>query len=171
MTPWITLGAMIGSSLIVSAQDKPKRPTRGDGPPPAIMEKFDADKDGKLSEDERKAMHAAKEAKMEEHRKEMLTKFDKDGDGQLNDEERAAAKAARQAEMTKKFDTDGDGKLSDEERAKMPKPKMRHGGPDGKRGDAGKRGPGGPAGKRGLHGPGAPEGAAPAAEPKTPVVE
>jgi hypothetical protein len=157
-TPWITLGAMIGSSLIVSAKDKPQRPMRPDGPPPAMLEKFDTDKDGKLSEDERKAMRAAKEAKMKEHRKEMIAKFDKDGDGKLNDEEREKAKAERQAEMIKKFDTDGDGKLSEEERAKMPKPPMHRGGPDGK------RGPGGVDGKRGPHGPGAPDGA----EPKTP---
>ncbi len=171
-TLWITLGAMIGSSLIVSAEDKPQRPTRPDGPPPAMMEKFDTDKDGKLSEDERKAM----KEKMEEHRKEMLTKFDKDGDGKLNDEEREKAREGHHAEMIKKFDTDGDGKLSDEERAKMPKRPMNQVGPEGKRGPGGpdgkkKHGPDGK--KRGPHGAGAPDGDAPAdgAKAKAPAVE
>lgn len=166
-TLWITLGAMIGSSLIVSAEEKPQRPNRPDVLPPAILEKFDTDKDGKLSEDERKAMHEAKEAKMAEHRKEMVTKYDADGDGKLNDEEREKAKAEHHALMIKKFDTDGDGKLSEEERAKMPARPMNRVGPDGKHGPDGKRGPGGPEGKRGPHGPGAPGGTG----PKPPEVE
>ncbi len=111
-----------------------------------MLEKFDTDKDGKLSEDERKAMQAARTAKMEERRKEMIAKFDKDGDGKLNDEEREKAKEGHQAEMIKKFDKDGDGKLSVEERAKMPKRPMPHGGPDGKRGPHGSGAPVGPDG-------------------------
>jgi Ca2+-binding EF-hand superfamily protein len=53
-------------------------------PPAHIIEKFDKDGDGKLSEDERA-----------EIRKEMMAKFDKDGDGKLGPEERKAAMAAR----------------------------------------------------------------------------
>ncbi len=48
----------------------------------------DANKDGKISDEE---MVAAK-AKMAERRAEMIKKFDKDGDGKLNDEERGAMK-------------------------------------------------------------------------------
>ena len=59
---------------------------------------FDKDGDGKLSDEERKAM-------MEEMQKrrpnvgpqfqEMMKKFDKDGDGKLSDEERKAMREAR----------------------------------------------------------------------------
>ncbi|MDD2599603.1 MAG: EF-hand domain-containing protein [Kiritimatiellae bacterium] len=46
-----------------------------------MLKKFDKDGDGKLSDEERKAM-------MDE-RKAMMEKFDADGDGKLNEEERA----------------------------------------------------------------------------------
>ena len=125
----LTLGAMIGSCLIASAQDAPKRPERPQRPlPPELLKEFDKDGDGKLSADEMKAMREARIAKMEEMKKEMLEKYDADKDGKLSEDERAKARADREAEMLKKFDTDGDGKLSDEEKAKMPK---RPGGPGG----------------------------------------
>jgi hypothetical protein len=74
-----------------------------------MLEKYDTDKDGKLSEEERKAAFADR----------MSKKFDKDGDGELNDEEKAAMEEAREAHkaaMLKKLDKDGDGKISEEER-------------------------------------------------------
>jgi hypothetical protein len=139
-TTWITLGTLIGSSLIVSAEDEPKRPQRPMGPPPAaVLKEFDKDGDGKLSEDERTAMREAMKAKMEERKKEMLAKYDADGDGTLSDDEKAKAMADRKAEMLKKFDTDGDGVLNPEERAKIPK---RPGGPGPRPGGPGRR-PGG----------------------------
>lgn len=100
-----------------------ERPKRGEGDrpiPPEILEKFDADKDGKLNEDERKA---AREAHLKE--------FDKDGDGKLSEEERKAAHDAREAKMLEKFDKDGDGKLSEEEKKDMPPPPPRGGPRDG----------------------------------------
>jgi hypothetical protein len=71
-------------------EEKGKRPgpPRGARPvPPAVLEKFDKDGDGKLSKEEREAMMEARKA-------EMLKKFDKDGDGELNEEERAEARKA-----------------------------------------------------------------------------
>jgi hypothetical protein len=50
-----------------------------------MLDKYDKDKDGKLSTDERRAM-------MEARQKEMLEKYDKDKDGKLSDEERAEAR-------------------------------------------------------------------------------
>ncbi len=145
----MTLGVLIGTCMIVSAQDStttPQRPNRPHGPPSAEMiKKFDKDGDGKLSDEERKAMQEAGKAKREEHQKAMLAKYDKDGDGKLSDEERAAAKADREAEMLKKFDKDGDGKLSDEERAAMPKHPGRPGRPGGRGGRGGPKGPKGSA--------------------------
>jgi Ca2+-binding EF-hand superfamily protein len=159
-TPWITLAAMISTSLILSAQDKPQGPAHSKGPPPRMVKKFDKDGDGKLSDEERKAMEEARLAKVEEMKKQAIAKFDKDGDGKLNDEEKAAARTANQAVMLKKFDTDGDGKISDAERGKLPKPPMGHGGPGGKEGHGGPGGPKGPAG-----------GGAPPASPINPPAE
>jgi Ca2+-binding EF-hand superfamily protein len=59
---------------------------------------FDKDGDGKLNDEERKAMMEA----MQKRRpnagpqfQEMMKKFDKDGDGKLNEEERKAMREAR----------------------------------------------------------------------------
>ena len=65
----------------------PKGP-RGERPGmPENMEQFDTDKDGKLSDEERKAARAAMEQKM-------LEQFDTDKDGKLSDEERKAMRPA-----------------------------------------------------------------------------
>ena len=62
-----------------------------------FMEKFDADKDGKLSDAEKEAVKAEMKAKFEARRAEMkakfMEKFDADKDGQLSDAETEAAKA------------------------------------------------------------------------------
>ena len=64
-----------------------KRPSKAE-----MVEKFDKDGDGKLSESERKTAHEAMEAK---HRKHLKKRFDKDGDGELNADEQAALDATR----------------------------------------------------------------------------
>ncbi|MGL4400224.1 MAG: hypothetical protein ACRCXD_10175 [Luteolibacter sp.] len=105
-TKLIALSVLIGTCACAAAKDRPDRPDR-----PiiaALLARFDTDKDGKLSPEERKAMH-------EERKAEILKKFDADGDGTLSDAEKSAAKAAREAkhaELLAKYDTDGDGKLS-----------------------------------------------------------
>lgn len=86
------------------------------GPQKEVIEKFDKDGDGKLSEEE-------KEAAREEHRKrmkeEMLKRFDKDGDGKLSEKEEEAAREEHKQKMLKEFDKNGDGELSHEERRAM----------------------------------------------------
>ncbi len=159
-TLFATLAALVGTCMIASAQDGPKRPKRPHGPPPAeVLEKFDKDGDGKLSNDERSAMREAMKAKSEERRKAMLAKFDADGDGKLSKEEREKAMEERKAEMLKKYDKDGDGKLSEEERAAMPRPPRSEGRPGGKRPGGKEKGPHGdkPPGEK-------PPGDKPAAE-------
>jgi Ca2+-binding EF-hand superfamily protein len=84
----------------------------------AMLEKFDTDKDGKLSEAER----AAAKEQGKHHLKELKAKFDTDGDGKLSDSERDAARAAFAARLKEKhpqlfakIDSNGDGTLSREE--------------------------------------------------------
>lgn len=90
--------------------------------PADVLEKYDTDGDGTLSDAEKAAMRAAIEAEREAKRAEIIAKYDTDGDGVLSEAERAAAKAAMEAEklaaLTEKFtalDTDASGGLSAEE--------------------------------------------------------
>lgn len=144
-TGWITLGALIGTCSFAVAQEKPKHP---DGPrhelPPEVIAGFDKDGDGKLSEQERKAMREEMKAKMDGRKAEMLKKFDTNGDGKLDETERAAMKAEREAmhkALVEKYDTNKDGKLDPEEAkaARAAGEKMGpRGGPDGPHGRGGK---------------------------------
>ncbi|MEM1058673.1 MAG: hypothetical protein AAGK14_05450 [Verrucomicrobiota bacterium] len=87
--------------------------------PPEVIEKFDADGDGQLNEEERQAAREARRANM-------LEKYDADGDGQLSDEEKAQLRADNPRkrkgprklppEVVERFDADGDGQLNEEER-------------------------------------------------------
>ncbi len=149
--PLITIGMLLGSCLFAAAQDGPPqdgpkgkdRPKRPHGPPPAeVLKEFDKDGDGKLNEEERKALQEARKGKMEEARKAALQKYDADGDGKLSPDERKKATEERKAEMLKKYDKDGDGKLSKEERDAMPKPPHGPGGPGGRKGKGGPDGEG-----------------------------
>ncbi len=66
-----------------------------------ILEKFDIDGDGQLSEDERATMREAGGKKrggkqgQRPSKEEVFEKFDTDGDGELGEEERAAAREER----------------------------------------------------------------------------
>lgn len=152
-TELIALSVLLGTCAFAAAKDRPQRPDR-----PviaALLAKFDIDKDGKLSPEERQAMH-------EERKAEMLKKFDTDGDGTLSDDEKAAAKAAREAkhaELLAKYDADSDGKLSPAE-IKAAR-------------DAGEELPmlGGPGGHGGKRGPGGPDGKRPGGPPPAPAAE
>jgi hypothetical protein len=71
-------------------------------PPPQVLQRFDEDRDGKLSEQELAAMRQEMQRRGPggpggpPNREEMMKRFDKDGDGQLNDAERAAMREAMQ---------------------------------------------------------------------------
>lgn len=138
----------------VMAQDAPEgsRPSRPHGPRPIaknlmaqklLMDKYDANKDGKLDDAEKVALKADAEKLKEARKKERLAKWDKDGDGKFNDEEKAAMKAEHEKRMAAKKERmealkgkEGEAKADDE--------KKEHGKRDGK----GKRHPGGPRGER-----------------------
>lgn len=135
------VGLVAGSSVADDSKKKDgeRGKSRGAEMRKKLLEKFDADGDGKLNEKERAKAHAAMKKHRGERkpgegrtggrdgdfRKKMIAKFDADGDGKLNEDERAKAKdeikkhmEATRAERMKRFDTDGDGKLSDEEKTK-----------------------------------------------------
>jgi len=96
-----------------------------------MIARFDADGDGELNEEERRAAREAFRAEREERRQQwLLEQYDKDGDGVLSEAEQAqvdadreareADRARREAEMKQRaldaYDADGDGELSREER-------------------------------------------------------
>lgn len=153
-TTWlaIALAAITGAT----AQDEKPEGKRHHPLPPAVLEKFDADKDGKLDEEERKAAHEAMKAKREEARKKMLEEFDANDDGKLDEAERKAAHEAmkaKRAALVEKYDSDGDGKLSREEikaardaGEEIPMHPMGPGGRKGPKGEGRKR-PAPPAGE------------------------
>lgn len=141
MKSWIIVSA-IAALVAVQAQgaEEAAGPRKGPGKmrrPPmerpgmdhaAMLEKFDADGDGKLSDTEKAAAREAMQKKREAARKEWMAKADTDGDGKVSPEEREAAREkmaeanpAMKERMLKRFDKDGDGKLSDDERAEARK--------------------------------------------------
>lgn len=101
------LAVSLGTSLASAGPNK-LRANGGTGssrPDPArmkkLIEKFDTDGDGKLSESERHAARAARGAKGAgggrpdpERKKKLVEKFDTDGDGKLSESERQGARAA-----------------------------------------------------------------------------
>ena len=86
-----------------------------------LLAKYDADKDGKLDDKEKAAMHKAWREKWE------LARYDKNKDGKLDKAELAArdkARAEREKRheaFIKKYDKNKDGKLDDKEKAAMHK--------------------------------------------------
>ena len=107
-----------------------------------LLEKFDTNKDGQLSAEEKANAQAELMKSAGPQMKELIKRFDRNGDGQLDAREQAAAREAMAkirasggggpqvgapviipanneipAAVLEKFDKDGDGKLNDEELA------------------------------------------------------
>lgn len=133
----IAVSALVAMPGLAQEGDKGGKGERRGGPRSEefrkrMLERFDKDKDGELSEEERAEARKEFEKMRAERggegrrrgpggpgREEFIKRFDKDGDGKLSEDEQKAARAAmeeRRKEMIKKFDKDGDGKLSEEER-------------------------------------------------------
>jgi membrane protein involved in colicin uptake len=98
----------------------------GDGPPhERLIQKFDANGDGKLDDAERAQMKSAFAARRAERHQQALAKYDLDKDGKLDDAERLAMRDDKLAARFKAMDSNGDGQLTlDEFKAGAPK----HGG-------------------------------------------
>jgi hypothetical protein len=75
-----------------AAPEKEKKLTKN-------QQKYDADKDGKLSDEEKAAAKAAATAKAKETREANLAKYDADKDGKLDESERAKKEADETAAM------------------------------------------------------------------------
>ncbi len=75
-----------------------------------VLQKYDADKDGKLSDGEKAALKADADKIRDARKQERLAKWDKDGDGKLSDEEKAAMKADREANAPEGKGPKGEGK-------------------------------------------------------------
>ena len=71
-----------------SEEERRAAEARRQGVSPELLQKYDTDGDGKLSDDERKAMKEDLRKQWDARQKEMIQKYDADGDGKLNDEER-----------------------------------------------------------------------------------
>ncbi len=88
-----------------------------------ILETFDADGDGALSDEEKQAARAAKRERHQERRDSFFDNVDTDGNGQISRDEFRAARETRKANRQQRrenvkaqFDADGDGELSDDEK-------------------------------------------------------
>lgn len=120
-TNLLTIGVLMVAGSIAFAQTPPTPSPPPIPPTPpvaklpkALLETFDKDKDGQLSDDEKNAMKAEMLAKMEARKAKVLEKYDLDKDGKLSDTEKATLKAdmdARRLALIEKYDADKDGKL------------------------------------------------------------
>lgn len=110
------------TTRIATTAERGETPASG-GPPSQeeMVKKYDKDGDGKLSNEERRAMW---KEMMEKRQKDMLAKYDKNGDGTLDKDETARMNRTEgMAHMPKgmreftlrNFDADGDGELSEAE--------------------------------------------------------
>jgi len=85
----------------------------GGGPGKAgVMQKYDANGDGKLDDAERAKLHTDMKAKREAMKADMLAKYDINKDGKLDKTERAVMKNERAEVAFKKADANNDGQLS-----------------------------------------------------------
>jgi len=84
--------AVIVAPLSLRAEDTKEKPLS------KAKEKYDADKDGRLSDTEKAAAKEGAKAKAKETREANLEKYDANKDGKLDKEERAKQKADAEAE-------------------------------------------------------------------------
>ncbi len=138
MRNWLVTLGMAGLVAAAMAQT-PEVPKADAQPCPRLrkcaMMRFDADKDGVLSETERAAAQAARAERLarcdangngqidpeerksmrhERRQQHLMARFDQDGDGVLNETEKAAAAEARQS-FLEKHDTNGNGQIDPDE--------------------------------------------------------
>jgi EF hand len=112
-----------------------------------LKQKFDANRDGKLDDSERAALHEAMQARRAEHRQKVLAQFDANRDGKLDDAEKNRMFDQRAAEHFRKLDRDGNGVITVQElKANMMEHKQLR--LEGRKAGRALRGHGGPAGRQ-----------------------
>ena len=84
--------AVLVAPLTLRAEEAKEKPLS------KVKEKYDADKDGTLSETEKAAAKEGAKARAKETREENLEKYDANKDGKLDKEERTKQKADAEAE-------------------------------------------------------------------------
>lgn len=91
-----------------------------------MMDKYDTDGDGKLSEQEKATAMSDMQKYKDEKWSDLMQKYDKDGDGMISQEEWTAIKNDKGhykegawSDMISKYDRDGDGKISEQEFSAM----------------------------------------------------
>lgn len=89
----IIVSALLGSATAAHAEK-----SFGDGTLPEFLQEYDVNEDGKIDEEERQAIKAARKAAREAHRAEI----DTDGDGEISKEERETARDAIRTEIEAK---------------------------------------------------------------------
>jgi hypothetical protein len=112
LAPALLALALLAGPSALRAEDAPEKKLTKN------QEKYDADKDGKLNDEEKAAAKAAAREKAKETKEANLAKYDANKNGKLDDPERAqkkadeeAAKEARKAERdAKKLAKDSDRK-------------------------------------------------------------
>lgn len=117
-----SLALAAGKVSAAPARSKPTKrvviPTTG----PAMLARFDNDKDGEISDEEKGRIL---KAMAEQEHLAMLERYDADGDGELNEEERGALIADRAGPWKKAirkwhlrdFDVNNDGEIDEDEKA------------------------------------------------------
>ena len=89
-----------------------------------FMAKYDKNKDGKLSDDERKSVKADWKKRGEEMKKEFMAKYDKNKDGKLDDKEKKAVReawAAKHKEWREKMRARHSGSRGSDKKKDAPK--------------------------------------------------
>ena len=94
--PIIAPGLLALALLAAPASARAEEPAK-EKPLTKNQQKYDADKDGKLNDEEKAAAKAAAAAKSKQTREENLAKYDANHDGKLDDDERAKKTADEQA--------------------------------------------------------------------------
>jgi len=95
IAPGLLALVLLAAPAYVRAEETPK-----EKPLTKNQQQYDADKDGKLNDEEKAAAKAAATAKAKQTREENLAKYDANQDGKLDDDEKAKKHADEQAEKT-----------------------------------------------------------------------
>ena len=93
IAPGLLALALLAAPASARAEETPK-----EKPLTKNQQKYDADKDGKLNDEEKAAAKEAAAAKAKQTREENLAKYDANQDGKLDDAEKAKKTADEQAE-------------------------------------------------------------------------